>query len=350
MPLHYNKTNTMGIRGLNTCIIKTAPHTITNVEWTDWSGKRVGVDIQCFLYRALATHLAPIDIIAAQIAHFRALNIEPVYVFDGKPPAEKDSVVNKRKLDRSDALKRCDELRLSLNHETCAENRDSILAKIREIEAEFPNLTYEMKDEIKKFLYACGAMFVSPTCEADSILAYWCKHGILDGVVSFDLDFIPRGCNLLVPKHITAVPGTPWNYFNPAKIIRGLSLDESRFIDLCILMGSDYTPSLPIVPWKMALTSLQRSESICDIWARHTFCNWRRKDSQERLESELEMFCRAKMILKGFGDTPESLMEGIQWSKWDAGIQKPEENTLIEFRKTHADWSPQWWGLFMRRV
>jgi flap endonuclease-1 len=340
----------MGIRGLNTCISKSAPHTIVPVRWDNWCYKRLGVDIQCFLYRALANHLCPLEIIAAQIAEFRRLQIEPVYVFDGKPPSEKDSVVSKRKFERAIALKRCEELRESLNRETNSAVRDSILVKIREIESEFPNLTYEIKDEIKQFLYACGVMFVAPTCEADSILAYWCKRGVLDGVVSFDLDFIPRGCNLLVPKHISEAPGASWIQYEPSRIIRGLSLDESRFVDLCVLMGSDYTPTLSIVPWKLALSALQRNESLCDIWARHTFCNWRRADSKDRLENELEMFYKAKIILKGFGDTPESLMESIQWSKWDAGIQEPEMATLDGFKKAHPEWDTQWWNLFLHRV
>jgi len=340
----------MGIRGLNTCISKTAPHSIIPVKWDDWANKRLGIDIQCFLYRALAKHLSPIDIIAEQIAHFRLLKIEPIYVFDGKPPSEKDSVVNKRKIERSEAMKRCHDLRESLNHETDIENQKLILLKIREIESEFPNLTYEMKDEIKKFLYAAGIMFVAPACEADSILAYWCRRGILDGVVSFDLDFIPRGCNLLVPKHITSRPGDTWNFFNPIKIKEALHLDESQFVDLCVLMGSDYTPTLSIVPWKLALTSLQRNESLCDIWARHTFCNWRRQDSHEQLESELEIFYKAKLILKGFGDTPESLMENIQWDKWNAGLQESEQASLDEFKKAYPNWDSQWWTLFLRRV
>jgi 5'-3' exonuclease len=339
----------MGIRGLHTCLIKTVPYSITTVDWTEWRGKRLGIDIQCFLYRAIANQLKPLEVIANQIAKFKGLGITPVYIFDGKPPEEKNPVNVKRRADRQEAVDLCEELRASLDRETDTEIRDSLVNKIHDLESRFPILTYETKDEIKKFLYATGTMFISPSCEADTLLAYWYRRSVLDAVVSLDLDFLPRGCRLFVPKHIGLGPGDVWSDYNPVTICSALRLTQRQFVEFCVLLGSDYTPNLPIVPWKFVLQNIQRKESMESIWSKHTFCNWRKSDSNSKLESELDLFRKAAAILNGESDSVDCLMESVQWAKWNAGIQDHEEATLDEFRRANADWNSEWWTLFTQK-
>ena len=343
------KNNTMGIRGLHTCLLKTIPDSIQSVDWSQWRGKRLGIDIQCFLYRAIANQLNPLEVIANQIVAFRSLGITPVYVFDGKPPTEKDSVTQKRRQERQDAIDLLESLRNQLT-DVCDEIvRTDLLSKIHEIESKFPVLSFEIKDEIKKFLYASGSMFVNPNCEADALLAYWVRRGVLDGVVSFDLDFIPRGCSLLVPKHISAKPGESWYLYDPVTICKGLTMNCDQFVDFCVLLGSDYTPNLPIVAWKTALSGIQRFESLATIWGRHTFSNWRRNDTASQFNMEVEQLKKAKAILKGEFDDPDTLMESVQWAKWNAGIQSPELVALDEFRRTYGtNWNPEWWTILQQ--
>jgi len=333
----------MGIRGLNTCISRTVSEHVKPVIWKSLKKGRLGIDINCFLYRALASHLSPLKIIAEQIVKFKQLGITPIYVFDGRPPLEKDLVVVKRKADRLEALALKDKLKGSLLLATDEKQRDSLLKQIHDLESLNPVLTYEVRDEIKKFFYATGTMFVTALAEADSLLAYWYKRGVIDGVVSFDLDFLPRGSVLLVPKQIDQAPGDSWLYYDPVFIRRGLRLNEIEFVDFCVLLGSDYTPNLPIVPWKTALHSIQSKESISAIWARHTFSNWRRTDSKNNMVSDLELLLKARDILLGSDERPDTLMEDCQWAKWNGGSKK-EPALLKEFSITYSDWPASWWS------
>ena len=334
----------MGIRGLHTCLLKTVPDCIQNTDWSLWRGKRIGIDIQCFLYRAIANRLSPLEIIAKQIVAFKSLQITPVYIFDGKPPEEKDSVTKKRRVERQDAIELLETLRLKLNEEKDTVNHELLTTQIHEIESKFPVLSFEVKDEIKKFLYATGSMFISPKCEADALLAYWYRRGVLDAIISFDLDFLPRGCKLLVPKHISSAPGENWLYYDPEHISLALHMNTDQFTEFCVLLGSDYTPSLPIVAWKTALSSIQRFESLASVWGRHTFLNWRCDDHKSRFTAEVEQLKKAKAILNGEFDNPDTLMETVQWAKWNAGVQCPEISTLDEFRRTYGTaWNPTWW-------
>ena len=366
-----NTSLQMGIRGLHICIKKTIPKVIKTVDWQDWSGKRIGIDILCFIYKAIAAGTNPLEVIAAQIAFFKKNNIKIIYVFDGKPPSEKESVCDKRSNDRKNAILKCAELRSMLEMEQDSEKRDSIKSQIHVLEVQFPNISFQVKDEIKKFLYATGTMFICPNCEADTILAYWFRRGILDAIVSHDYDFIARGCRLLTPpKKLTNViqnlwfpqgimndkekefckkeqhQQEEWEDYDPVKIRKALYLCESRFVNLCVLMGSDYTPGLPIVPWKSALKSLQYNESIESIWARNTFSNWRQADPKNVLHAEMKIIQNAKQILTGENDRPELMMDTAQWEKWNISVETPEPESLAFFKKLYPEWESTWWQVF----
>jgi flap endonuclease-1 len=333
----------MGIRGLNTCITRTTPGSIKSVRWADFMDSVIGIDITCFLYRAISSHINPVDVIAEQIVKFKSLKIKPIYVFDGKAPSEKDSVVIKRRNERADALELCSKLKESLKNESDVEIIKELQRKINEIEEKNPVLTYEIKDEIKRFLYITGTTFVTASGEADSLLAYMFKRDIIDAVISLDLDFIARGALLLVPKNIHVSPGETWNQYDPILIRNGLRLSETRFLDLCVLIGSDYTPELAIVPWKTALKSLLSNESITDIWSRHTFCNWRKTDTNIMLINDVIKLNKAKVILSGENDNAENLLDSEQWQRCFVSAAAEPEG-LVKLKKTYAHWDSSWWA------
>lgn len=333
----------MGIRGLNTCLHTTTPSSIKNVDWATLESKRVGVDIQCFLYRAISNQLCPLKIIAEQICCFRKQHITPIYVFDGKPPTEKTTVVSKRKTDRNTAVEMCKKLRLTLESTIDLDERSSLLRQISIIESKNPSISYETKNMIKQFLYATGVLFVTATSEADGLLAYLYKRNHIDVVATFDFDLIPRGANIIIPNNISNPPGTQWSYYDYSAIKKGLGLNDSQFIDLCVLMGSDYTPELTIVPWASALSSIRSGLSIRTIWERHTFSSWRRIDNTQNTNDDLLKLAKAKEILLGLTDTFESLLEQEQIDKFTNMVKIDEQVALRGFKKLNSTWPETWW-------
>lgn len=303
----------MGIRGLNTCLIKTAPHVFYTMNWESAKRRRIGVDIQCFMYRALSNHLNPIEVINEQLRTFAKLEIVPVYVFDGPPPAEKEAVVAKRRTDRREAASKIADLRQRL---LVAEEAEQLRLEneIHLLEAAHPQLTYEMKDEIKRIFDTEKINYINSTCEADTVLAHLYRREVIDYVASFDMDFLARGVKLLVPSHINAKPGERWTLLDPVEIQNALGISETQFLDLCVLMGSDYTPNLPIVPWTVALRSLQRRMGLAEIWSRHTFSNWRRSGVEVKTVSEISMLNDARDILSGVYDRPDIMIDSMMWT------------------------------------
>ena len=302
----------MGIRGLHTCLLKSAPDVFTAMDWAGAKGRRIGIDIQCFLYRALSNHLDPIELIRSQIQAFTGLEIAPIYVFDGPPPPEKELVTLRRRDERRQAAAKIAELRSRLPN-VSIEEREQIETEIRLLEAAYPQLTYEMKDAIKQIFETCGVDYVNSACEADTVLAHLFRREVIDYVASFDLDFLARGVKLLIPNQITTPPGQTWTMLDPSTISATLGLSGSQFLDLCVLMGSDYTPTLPIVPWSLALRGLQQQMRMDEIWSRHTFSNWRRGGVEQKTVSEIGILRDARDILSGLHDRPDNMIESIQW-------------------------------------
>jgi flap endonuclease-1 len=264
------------------------------------------------MYRALSAKTAPIKVIASQIVAFRQLGINMIYVFDGPPPIEKEQTAETRRDSRKNAAAQIEQLRVKLNELSCdSSDYETVANEINRLEISYPQLTYEMKDEIKSLLDIAGIRYINAKHEADSVLAHLYRREQIQAVASFDLDFLARGVRLITPRNVLDEPGFPWTLIVPEEIYRALGLSEQKFVDLCVLMGSDYTPNLPIVPWSIALQSLRQGMSVERIWSRHTFSNWRRSPCgiAKQTVDELELFKRARMILSGQGEPDDSISE-----------------------------------------
>ena len=89
----------MGIRYLNKFLKDNASHSIRLCNLSDLSGNKIVVDISIYLYR-FASENNLIENMYLMLATFRYYNIIPIFIFDGKPPAEKTHLLQKRKEDK----------------------------------------------------------------------------------------------------------------------------------------------------------------------------------------------------------------------------------------------------------
>ena len=124
----------MGVRDLNYLIKRYNRSSIKELTLHDLKNKRLAIDLQLYLYKALIQNKNPVEEIHKQILHLERYKITPIYVFDGKPPKEK-----------------IDELHYRLNYTyklSVVKNRDankSILARVK--------WQYKYKGEYRKPAY-----------------------------------------------------------------------------------------------------------------------------------------------------------------------------------------------------
>lgn len=289
----------MGIRSLNKWITWAAPDALQQTsDFSHLRGKRVGIDVLGFLYKANQESEHPCVAIARQIALWKSFGAEPVFVFDGKTPAEKQGTrsARKRQKDRLPAEQQ--------NHVT-ADDRNSV----------------------KRVLYATGCLFLNAEEEADSVLAYLARKGEIAAVVSGDLDFLPRGVpTLIVPEQ----SGCCWTVLSLDRVLQQSALSYDSFVKMCVLLGSDYSMRIPTISYQSAYWSFRFSnKSLLDIL----------KKEGIRDTSSWE---RAEQILRGVDDTWEGILSEKQREKWLQGPAPIESDALCEmFTDTLGDLTVQ---------
>lgn len=315
----------MGIRGLTGWIAWAAPTAIQQPAWHTWKGKHIGVDILGFLYRAKAQSTDPLHFLATFIVATKRLGIRITPIFDGKPPDEKRHALAQRSAVRntSDEQKKVllDDLE---SVPMTQEQRTVVESKVKTLTVAANYLTSEERDKAKQLFYAAGIVPLNATGEADNVLAYFCKRDMFDAVMSNDLDLLARGVETLLVPEPYALPGDKcgWKVYSLSGILKEVGFSYQQFVEMCVLMGSDYTSSQRTLPYKSAFWSIKY-----------------RGDLKKTLEflhiHDASPYERAYTILVGSSETAESLMGAKQWEKLASDPPPIEHDALAEFRKSH---------------
>lgn len=230
----------MGVQNLNKLIKEFAPDAITTIkDIRDLELWRVGVDCSMSVYQwcSAGKRMSIVNKDGKYINHiqgafFRTLKmilagIHPVYVFDGRPPEMKGATIAKRK-----------------------ELRDAGALRV----------PHEVFVEVAKLLELMGVLCIQAPSEAEAQCAAYTLTGVLDGVATEDTDAIAFGSRRMIRGLDTAAKSMA--VVEHAKVLEGLSINNNQFIDLCILLGCDYLPTLPGIGYKRALMLIRKWGSI----------------------------------------------------------------------------------------
>lgn len=256
----------MGIKSLTQTIKKYSPDTITNENLYKLTGKRVAVDASLVIYQQL--HKGPsgklftnskgkitnhITGLFYKIMNYVSLNIDLIFVFDGKPPDNKQLCIAERKEKSKKALEKAE---LSNSEE---EKLKLKKASIR--------ITGEMITDVKNLLNLIGIPHITPDGEAEAYASELCRIGFVDYVLTEDMDTMGYGCPRIIRncvdrdlkrKDIVSV-------FTYDKLIEGLELTHDKFIEFCVLCGCDYCQSVPKIGNVTALKLIKKYENIDEI-------------------------------------------------------------------------------------
>ena len=238
----------MGIRDLNYLVKRYTKNSIREITLYDLRNKRIAIDLQLYLYKAIIQGKNPVEEIYKQILHLDRYRIKPIYVFDGKPPKEKWNELQKRAIKRSRSLEVIDYLetvylrdrRPSLNDDEMLNcDKNVIDSKISELKKNSISIDRKTKKTRKYLCQVMGVEYVDTMdMEADKAIGILYKKGEIDGCISEDNDMLVYGC-----KNLYRFYKTNSNHileYNLDEIKRDLNLNENEFLDLCILSGSDY--------------------------------------------------------------------------------------------------------------
>jgi exonuclease-1 len=113
-----------------------------------------------------------------------------------------------------------------------------------------PDMAYKLIAELEKH---CVEFFVAPY-EADAQLAYLCKIGYVDFVITEDSDLLVYGARRVFYKMDNEGYGVEicLDRLHLCKDFDFSGFTGDMFLETCILAGCDYLPSIPGIAFKKA--------------------------------------------------------------------------------------------------
>jgi len=227
------------------------------IKMEDLNGRTIGIDGYNILYQFLSTIRdrftgEPLRNSKGQISsHLSGLfyrtvklvetGINPIYVFDGKPPDFKRALIEERIKTRQKAKDRWQE---ALKKGDVEEVRIASQGAVK--------LTSDMLDSSKKLLDAMGVNWIQAPSEGEAQLAVMATKGDIWASASQDWDSLLFGANKFV-RNLTStgrrkVPRKErYIIVNPEfieleKVLASLEINRDQLILLGMLVGTDYNP------------------------------------------------------------------------------------------------------------
>lgn len=171
--------------------------------------------------------------------------VKPLYVFDGKPPVLKGGELEKRLLKRQEAEKQMEELK-----------ETGTVEELMKFEKRTVRASREQNAEAKKLLELMGIPYVDAPSEAEAQCAELARGGKVFAAASEDMDTLCYEPKFLL-RHLTVAEARklPIDQLEYEEVLKGLGMDKSTFVDMCILLGCDYCETIkgvgPVTAYKL---------------------------------------------------------------------------------------------------
>jgi 5'-3' exonuclease len=160
---------------------------------------------------------------------FKEYNIEPIFVFDGKPPKEKYDLLNQRKLKKQEAEQKYNLLK---------NQPYSTISEIEYLKSQMTRITHNDIDKVKSILISNDIKIIQAEKEADIVCADMVLKNEAWACLTNDMDMFIYGCprtiRLLDLMNQTII------FYDLYKILLELNMDMDSFREILVLSGSDY--------------------------------------------------------------------------------------------------------------
>ena len=176
-------------------------------------------------------------------------NIIPVFVFDGKPPDLKKKVLDVR---RSIRKKAEEKMAMAVTEEE----------KIKYFKRSV-SISKKELDECRELLDCMGVPYVNAPEEADSQCAWLADQNLVDAVLTEDMDILTFGSPKII-KNLTSQKKKPI-VISLNKIKEKFGWNHNNFIEICVLLGCDYSDHITDINFLKLFHEYQKSKNIYKV-------------------------------------------------------------------------------------
>ena len=228
----------MGIPRLNRLLRnKVSERSIRLTPLNHLRGRRIVVDSSIYLYKYLAEGCL-VENLYTLAMKLRSFRIAAVFVFDGKPPEEKQEVIVRRFERKSKCQEQYDALRRQYESAPPGPEKHRMKFELEKLKRQFVRLSAADISLAKDLIVACGHQVADAPGESDAICARMVQLGIVDACLSEDTDMFPFGCPMVL-RNLSLADSTVLIY-DLNSILHDLGLSFNEFQEVCVTSGCDY--------------------------------------------------------------------------------------------------------------
>ena len=269
----------MGIKDLHKFLKDNCGEVYVETHLSNYAYKKVAIDISTYIYKyknVFREHW--LHAILKLLTCLRRNKIHPVVVFDSKNPIEAKKVeFERRKEQREKQLSNITVLKEAIkNYEkdkTFSEVLESFAqrslltpdrvkvdlkaarAKLDKMEQNHIKISDDDIKNFQKLLTLLKIPWFMDEAEAEKICALMCINGQVDAVLSEDTDVLAYGTPKFLFNLNTASQVLTEIRFD--NVINSLEIEREKFLDFCILCGTDYNKRIRGIGPKKAFDLLE---------------------------------------------------------------------------------------------
>ena len=228
----------MGIPNLNKLFLEKSKTNINKIHLNTLANKKIVIDTSIYLYKFMGQDKF-IENFYLMISTFLYYNITPIFIFDGKPPAEKKELLKQRRINKKDAENKYKLLQENIKNDSIS--KDEIL----EIQSEMEKLKKQfirIKDSdinlVKDLISYFGVQYIEAQGEADLLCAQMVISDQAWGCLSDDMDLFVFGCSRVL-RYLSLMNHTII-YYDFYNVLKDLDINLNEFRYVITISGTDY--------------------------------------------------------------------------------------------------------------
>ena len=254
----------MGIKNLNNLIGEfTNINPSNKTALSNFRNQTFAIDANLFIYKFLYSNGNHINGLFFMINKLSKFKITPIFVFDGRPPKEKRHTLDNRKKLKKKIHTQVLNLKADLLLMEDSEKISEVKKRIESLEKRLVYVDKDVLSSSKKLLKLMNILYIEAESEAEQLCSILSGLNIVDGVISDDTDTLACGSSIILRNFNNKQDYV--SYYNVNEILFELGLNYDSFLDMCILLGTDYNNKIKNLNYKSVYKLIKNFKNIESI-------------------------------------------------------------------------------------
>ena len=227
----------MGIKYLNKFLQNHCQKSIRKIHMKELGNKTITIDTSILIYQFIAQN-ALLENMKSLIFLFSKYHIHPLFIFDGKPPEEKQELLNQRKMQKELAKKKYLELLEKHDLVTDLDEKQKMWEQLETLKKQCTRIKVADILAIKELFHTHGVQYQDSKREADELCVFLVQKGVAWGCMSDDTDMFLYGCNHVL--RCFDLSNETVLLYDTQGILKNLDMTMKMFREIMVLSGTDY--------------------------------------------------------------------------------------------------------------